>query len=214
MNGSAHVKSIDALTRFRAALCVFGDEAGQALSSIRVELDRFQDWLKHDQLAHWQHEIRVREDKLAEAKTDLHRCLAATIDPNRTPSCYQEKKVLERAKHRLEEAREKLAAVRRWIPIVERAVFEYRMKAEPLDNMLAVDLARGLAQLDRSSEQLWAYVNLAVPERVGAAESAISATAIAQSPGEAVESGKPGSAKPPAASVPAPADARKQEVAP
>ncbi|HEY2841950.1 MAG TPA: hypothetical protein VGJ26_22515 [Pirellulales bacterium] len=163
MSGAANVHSIEALDRFRAALVSFGEGADLSLTMIRMELDRFVDWLEHDQLKYWQHEIRLREDRVGEAKTDLHRCLAATIDAGRTPSCYQEKKALELAKRRLEEAQEKLAAVRRWIPPVRQAVLEYRMRAEPLASALLGDVPKAVLLLQRLTAQLASYLELSAP---------------------------------------------------
>jgi hypothetical protein len=163
MNRTANVHSIDALDRFRAALCSFGEGADLSLTMLRLELDRFVDWLEHDQLKYWQHEIRLREDRLGEAKTDLHRCLAATIDPERTPSCYQEKKAVALAKQRLEEAEDKLAAVRRWIPPVRQAVLEYRMRAEPLASALLSDLPKAVSLLEQLARRLAEYAELAAP---------------------------------------------------
>jgi len=163
MNRSANVQSIEALDRFRAALASFAQGTDLGLTMIRMEIDRFVDWLENDQLKYWQSQIRQREDRLNEAKTDLHRCLAATIDADRTPSCYQEKKLVELAKRRLEEANEKLAAVRRWIPPVRQAVLEYRMRAEPLASALLGDLPKATLLLERLAQQLVSYLELAAP---------------------------------------------------
>lgn len=163
MSRTANVHSVEALQEFRAGLCLFSDEAAQALATVRLQIDRFSQWLKHDQLTHWKHQIRVREDRVAEAKSDLHRCLAATIDPNRTPSCYQEKKLLEAAKRSLEEAEQKLAAVRRWIPIVDQAAMDYQARAEGLATALSSDLPKATAHLDRSVARLNEYLELSAP---------------------------------------------------
>lgn len=163
MTRSANVNSIAALERFRAALARFADESTQGLSAVDTQVRRFLEWLEHDQLKHWKHQIRVREDRVAEAKSDLHRCLAATIDPHRTPSCYQEKKVLEQAKRSLEEADRKLAAVKRWIPIVAQAVTDYHARAECFATVLAQDVPRAKAHLDRSLAALNDYLSTAAP---------------------------------------------------
>lgn len=163
MNRTAQVNSVDAIDRFRAALGLFGEEVGQALSAIRTDLQRFLNWLEHDQLKHWQHEIRVREERVGEAKGDLHRCLAATIDPNRTPSCLQEKKLLAAAKQRLEEAERKLSAVRHWIVVVRQAVIDYHARAEPLATAVAADVPRSMTELARTVARVNAYLELAPP---------------------------------------------------
>src|SRR5262249_3576908 len=140
-------QSLAAIDTFRAALADFGDEAGQALSNLQMDVQRFVEWLEHDQLIHWQHEIRRREERVAEAKNDLHRRLSSTIDPRHTPSCYQEKKILAAAKVRLEEAETKLAAVRRWIPQVQQAAFQFHARMQPLADALASDVPSAIAHL-------------------------------------------------------------------
>jgi hypothetical protein len=179
MRAGAHVNSIEALEHFRAALCVFGDEVGQSLATIQSEIQDFVTWLEHDQMLLWRKEVRLREDKVGEAKTDLHRCLAATIDANRTPSCYQEKKALDIAKHRLQEAEASLAAVRRWIPIVRQAVLEYGLKVEPLRSAVAADLPLATAFLGASVSRLVEYLRVAAPTAapVAAKRDATEATA-------------------------------------
>jgi hypothetical protein len=163
MREGAYVNSIEALEHLQAAMCIFGDEVEQSLATIQSEIDAFVRWLEHDQVLFWRREIRVREEKVAEAKTDLHRCLSATIDPNHTPSCHQEKKALDIAKRRLEEAEAKLAAVRGWIPIVRRAVLEYRMKVEPMRGAAATDVPMATAFLASSVSRLLEYLSLAPP---------------------------------------------------
>ncbi len=209
MSPGAHVNRIDAIDQFRAAWCAFGDELGQALAGAQTELQRFVEWLEHDQVAYWKQEIRVREAALAEAKSDLHRCLAATIDPNRTPSCYQEKKIVARAKERLEEAHEKLEAVRRWIPLVHQAVFEYRRRVEPLDSALATLVPEGKRYLEQAARRLHAYleVELASPPPLPGAEAACRETGDSSVPatrgpdGESVEKRKPEAEIPPEQAV-------------
>ncbi|MBL9125363.1 MAG: hypothetical protein JNG90_17125 [Planctomycetaceae bacterium] len=163
MNRTAQVNSIDAIDQFRAAFMLFGEEVGQALSAIHTDLQRFQNWLEHDQLKYWQREIRVREERLNEAKGDLHRCLAATIDPNRTPSCYQEKKLVALAKERLEVAERKLAAVRHWVVVVRQAIIDYHARAEPLATAVSADIPRGATELLRTVARLHAYLAAAPP---------------------------------------------------
>jgi hypothetical protein len=203
MTGAAQVKSIEALESFRAALGLFASDVDQALSASQGEIARFANWLEHDQLAFWRHELRVRDDKVAEAKADLHRCLSATIDPHRTPSCYQEKKFLEAAKRRFEEAERKLAAVRRWIPIIRQAIFEYRLKVEPLESAVAADVPRGMAVLQSSVARLEAYLHVAPPS--------VSRDSHAQSPGDSAADAQPATNTPrPENQSPAKAEASAQ----
>lgn len=163
MSGPAYVRSIDALVELRAAMAAFRDEAGQALADVRAELQRFDEWLEHDQLRYWKHQIRAREDQVVEAKLNLSRCLAATLDPERTPSCHDEKKQVAAAKRRLAEAEEKLLAVRRWIRDVRQAAIDYQARVEPLGGALEVDVPRAMGQLDRLVLRLEEYLSTSVP---------------------------------------------------
>jgi hypothetical protein len=212
MSRTAQVNSIDAIEQFRASLGVFADEVGQVLSALRTDLQRFQNWLEHDQLKYWQHQIRIREERVAEAKNDLHRCLSATIDPNRTPSCLQEKKLLAAAKTRLEEAERKLAAVRHWIQVVRQAVADYHARSEPLASVAAADVPRAQAELARTVERLNAYLELAVPTSEASASAASTSTPpTAAPPTAAPPTAAPTAAPPESQSSPEAAVDRDEE---
>ncbi|HVU88926.1 MAG TPA: hypothetical protein VHD36_16500 [Pirellulales bacterium] len=193
MRPGAHVKSIEALAAFRAALSLFQNEAEQALASIQAEIQDFVEWLEIDMMKFWRAEIRNREQHVADAKADLHRCLSATIDPHRTPSCYQEKKVLDAAKKRLREAEDKLAVVRRWIPVVRQAVVEYRMKVQPLDSALSGDTPVAMGFLDASVRRLEEYLSIAPPSGsvLEAPPEPMSPPAESRSPGPSTSSVSP-----------------------
>lgn len=156
---SAGVHSIAALRHFREALCNFGAEATSALDAIMVEIHRTQDWLEHDQLKYWQVEIRRRQEAVVNAKAELDRArIAATF--GRSPDCTDQKKALLRARQRLEEAEEKLAATKRWGRIVETEVSDFQGPAQQFSNLLAGNLPQALAELDRLSAALEAYLSL------------------------------------------------------
>ena len=163
MQSGANVKNIESIEQFRASLCIFGDEVQGALAIVQAQIGRFLDWLEHDRLPHWQREVRRREEQLADAKNDLHRALSATIDPRHTPSCHQEKKMVELAKGRLVEAEQKLNNVRRWLPIVRQAVFEYKLKSDPLASAIVSDLPRAASFLRTAVARLNEYLIVAPP---------------------------------------------------
>ncbi|MDZ4780005.1 MAG: hypothetical protein SGJ19_07120 [Planctomycetia bacterium] len=163
MNGSANVGSIAALDRFRADLLRFAQASGQTLEEVQAEANRFVDWLEHEQTAFWKQELRRCEAKVAEAKVDLLRARAATIDPEHTPSCLQERKVLEAAQRRLVATEEKLQRVRRWIPVVRQAVDDYRMQMAAFVNSLTCDVPRAVSRLRQLAERLHEYAAVAIP---------------------------------------------------
>jgi len=168
MSPNVRVQSIEGLEQFRAALVIFTDQAGQSLATVRADAERFLNWLG-EQFKYWQRQIRVRDEQLAEAKSDLHRCLSATVDAHHVPSCHQEKKLVTLAKRRLEEAEEKLSAVKRWMTIVEEAILDFQAHSEPLGSALALDMPKALAEMDRSIARLIEYTQVAPPELSAAA---------------------------------------------
>ena len=69
MAKGARVSSIDVIRRFRATLCTFIEEASMALGEAQAEVQRTLWWLQHDQVRHWQRQIRRRSEKVAQAKS-------------------------------------------------------------------------------------------------------------------------------------------------
>ena len=136
MNGSAHVQSLDALREFRLALIKFREEGSQAMAAIELEIQRAMDWLTHDRIKYWQHQIRLREDQVNEAKMALHRCKLRTNPDGTSPACDDEKKLLAKAKYLLEEAYEKLELTKKWIQVVTQEISEYRGPAQQMTQLI------------------------------------------------------------------------------
>jgi len=179
MTSTAHVRSIDSVERFRAAFSQFGEESGQALDEIRMELDRFVEWLEHDQTAYWKNEVRRCEAKVAEATVDLHRARSATIDPEHTPACLQEQKVLQVAKQRLLATEEKLQLVKRWVPAILQAARDYHTQIAPLVNYLTYEHSQGVNQLRQLIARLGDYLAVAPPTAPAISSAAVSIGATA-----------------------------------
>jgi hypothetical protein len=162
MAESADVQSLEVLRDVRAAICTFAEDAKNALADVDFEIRRMREWLSNEQRLHWQSEIRRWQQNLSMAKTELHRKKLGKFLDHR-PDTSQEEKAVRYAQARLEEAEQKLEAVRRWVPELQHAVQEYRGSSQPLASMVDVDLQRGVARLDRMVDALEAYLQVAVP---------------------------------------------------
>ncbi|HWA99166.1 MAG TPA: hypothetical protein VG713_11765 [Pirellulales bacterium] len=164
MNDAANVRSLDAVRDFRVAIAKFREQAAHALAAVDIEIARTLDWLGHDQLKYWKAEIRRREDRVNEAKMDLHRAQLCKNAAGETPACTDQKVALAKAKARLGEAEEKLEKVRQWLQIIEHEVTEYKGPAQQLANTVDTSLPRALALIDRKLVSLEEYLNTAAPE--------------------------------------------------
>ena len=162
MADQARVNSIEALRQFRAALAEFADGARNALGGIDIELRRVREWLEHEQPRYWKHQIKVWDERMAEARSSLHRKNLQRTD-GFVPDVSQEKEALRLCKQRMEEAERKLATIRRWVPQLQHAFSEFRGRTRPLADAASVDIGRMLAMLDRMIASLEGYVSTPPP---------------------------------------------------
>ena len=79
MRDAAHVTSLDALASFKAFFAEYGEQAAVALGSAESEAQRAALWVE-EMGRQWQRELRKREHKMAEAKSELVR---AELGPQR-----------------------------------------------------------------------------------------------------------------------------------
>jgi hypothetical protein len=158
MDGGAYVNSIDAVRDFRAALVTFAHEAKEALASHDLELRRSLAWLLDEQPKYWEKEQRRLDDAVTQARIELERRLNTRLPGGETPSCMEERKMLERARARHRRADEVAAAMRRYAMAAEREAEEYSGRARQLSDVLEADLPRAIAMVDRVLDSLDAYV--------------------------------------------------------
>jgi hypothetical protein len=162
MSQGANVRSIQAIRDFKAFLATFAEDARNALSSSEMEIRRTRNWLTRDQLSYWQGQIKRRNEQLAMARTELHRRRLSQQGSDAV-SDTEQKEAVRLAQRRLAEAEEKLAQVKRWVPILEHAISEYHSASQPLGDRLSGTLVNSLALLERMVMTLEAYVATQAP---------------------------------------------------
>lgn len=176
MNQGANVGSIAAVRDFRAALVTFVHDAREAVTAFDLESRRCLEWLAETAPRQWQEEGRRAEDAVTEARIELERCRASKLPGGEPRSCLEERKALERAKHRREHAADKLQLTRRWSAEAEREGREYAGRARQLESLFDAHLARAIASLDATLTALESYVaagsNWSNPDRPSAAPAA------------------------------------------
>ena len=87
-----------------------------------------------------------------------------TTSKDSRPSVVDEKKALQRAERRLEDARLKLKATKKWIRLLEREQALYKGNVSGFASAVERDLPHAVGLLKKMSENLEQYVSMAPPD--------------------------------------------------
>ena len=168
MYEQANIQSLAALKQLRAALIQFSETASLILEEANSDVQHTRSWLQNDAKRYWDKQAFLCQEEFVRAKVALSGRLAYERSVQGTPSsCVDERKALKRAQGRLDYTRKKLAAVHRWLPLLDKAHSEYRARTQRLNTALTMDLPKAWARLDKMSESLDAYVALTPPDSSG-----------------------------------------------
>lgn len=163
MSQPARITSIDVLPLLAAGLQKFRADATSALEDLEMEVRRALEWIHHDRKEYWAQEARRAYEAVTQAQLQLQQARTSRRIGGQEPACYDEKKVLEKAKRRFEIAQVKIQLVRRWGHAIDKAVDEFRRTRSQFALWLDNDLPRAVAVLDKMSEALVNYISLEAP---------------------------------------------------
>lgn len=169
MPDAANVKSIDAVNRFQAAVLGFQEDARLCVSAVELQLQKMTGWLERDRPGFWKREIENCYRELNEARVRLHRCQMRRVGDFR-PTCYEERKALEKAKRDLDFAQKQIPVVKFWNVNAQHEANEYHGRASQLTQILERDLPQLLAMLNHIIDRLEAYGNVQLPDTAVAAD--------------------------------------------
>lgn len=158
----AHIRDIQVIRDFRAALLEFIEEACSAVEAMLMDLQRSTSWIEQDCPRYWVNEVRKGFDRVAEARVSLNRCELRTVAGQRS-SCIEEKQALAKAKHRLQHAQEQVELVKRWAIKVRHDSDEFRSRMTGLRRLLEIELPRATALLEQTAAILEAYAEVTPP---------------------------------------------------
>src|SRR6185437_13196690 len=156
------VSSVDAIRAFKIAMINFAEDARNGLSSTDMEIRQAQNWLQRDQLTYWQAQVKRWQEKISNARTELHRRQLMQTNSSAVSDTEQKETVRE-AQRKLHEAEEKVQTIKRWIPLLDHAIAEYDSQAQPLGDRLSGSFVASLNVLDRMTAALDSYLALAPP---------------------------------------------------
>ncbi len=169
MSNAARIHDVESLQRFRVALATFGEEAQAALATTEIEVRRMLDWVRSDRVTYWQGRIRQLTRDLGDARTQRHRKRISAHDPRMAKDSV-EREAARNALRQLREAEERLQRTRRWIPVVQHAVDQYRGLARGLADQLENDLEASIGRIDTMLQALKAYLSTFPPSGAGPVE--------------------------------------------
>jgi len=162
MRRAADVKSINALKDAKAALVEFREVVTGALVEANAEVQRTLWWVQHDRAGHWRREVRRRTEQLSQAKSELYRAKLAAMDPH--ASCIEQKKMVEKAERRLEEAQEKIRLTQKWARVMDREMLLFRGQCQGVARAVEAELPRGEAKLEQLLDRLHEYMRVLRPD--------------------------------------------------
>lgn len=156
MAEGAHVTSVDAIEAFRVALINYMSKARPALEDAIDDVARTRDWLQHEQLRHWEHELKRRRRAVEEAEQAV---FSARIANLREVSTAETAAVM-RARRALAEAEDKMRAVKKWLRDFDNRVDPLVKQLEQVQTMLGNTTPRAVAHLAALVKTLDAYTNV------------------------------------------------------
>ena len=160
----ANVRSLDAIDYFRAHLVEFIDSGRTALSEAESDIERTRGWLERERVPHWTRQIRKRSELVSRAKSELFRKQTQATAKDSRPSVVDEKRALQRAIRRLEEAENRMRSTKRWIRMLERERALYKGNVSGFSTAVERDLPHAIGLLKKMSENLEQYVSMSPPD--------------------------------------------------
>lgn len=168
MSQSADVRSIDAIRHFYAAVVEFQEEARLCMSSLEMQLLRIMGWLEQDRPGFWKREIENCYRDQSEARVRLHQCKMRKVGDWK-PTCFEEKKDLEKAKKDLEFAQKQIPVVKYWNVNAQQEANEYHGRASRLAQMVERDIPGLMSLLLTTIDRLESYNAVQTPNAPGSA---------------------------------------------
>jgi hypothetical protein len=172
MAGQVQVEDFEVFRQFRVALLKFAQVADQSLSGAQSEIGSVHSWLENEQTTYWQGQFRKRAEAVTRAREAVRQKKLYKDASGRTPGAVEEEKILAKCMAALEQAQEKIEAVRRALPRLEKEGEMYRGGVARLSGTVSVEIPRAVALLDRLATTLEEYVQIegpsgSVPEAMG-----------------------------------------------
>jgi len=159
MADRAQVTSVEAVESFRADLIVFQNKVRSVLEEVCDEVLRAKTWVQIDRRRYWTAEARRRSGKLEKARADLSSARLSQFNESTTLPMM----MVQRAERADQEARAKLAVLKKWDRELENRTDPLLRQVTQLQWFIARDMAQAVAYLAQVVRTLEAYADVAQP---------------------------------------------------
>ncbi|MEI6074084.1 MAG: hypothetical protein WCS94_00835 [Verrucomicrobiota bacterium] len=159
MAAAAQITAVESLEAFRASLIVYLSQVRPLLDEVGNEVSRTRLWLQNDQRQFWDHERRLRERRMEEAKQELFNARLSQF--HESIALYQMN--FQRAQRAVQEAEARLAQLKKWDRELDHRAAPLLKQTEQLQGFLASDMVRAVTYLDQALKALDAYRQVAAP---------------------------------------------------
>ena len=157
MATQAQITSVEAIEAFRANLILFTSQARPALEEVSSDVLRMRLWLENEQRRFWETELRNRNKKLEQAQAEL---MTARLSQFQETTSLQQMAV-RRAQQAVQQAEDKLKALKRWHRDLENRAAPLLKEVEQLHSFLTAEMPKAVAQLVQIVRTLDAYAEAA-----------------------------------------------------
>lgn len=160
MSEVARVHNLEALKKLKHALHKFQETVNVALTDAESEMQRTSIWLETEQRTYWTSQLRKRHEAVEKAKQAVREKQLYNDASGNRSSAVDEMKVLQAAQRSLVEAEQKVAAIKKFIPRMQKQTQVYRGGVQRFASSVQSDLPVAVDKLDRMLAKLEAYVSL------------------------------------------------------
>src|SRR5579862_1285714 len=113
MAEQAKVEDLEVFRLFRVALLKFAHAAAQSLASADQQISSTHSWLENEQPTLWKGQLRKRSEAVTAAREAVRQKKLYKDASGKTPSAVTEEKMLARCVAAVEEANNKIEAIRK-----------------------------------------------------------------------------------------------------
>jgi hypothetical protein len=153
MAGQAQITSVEALEAFRSDLIVYLGQMQPVLDEIGSDVVRMKFWLQNEQHQLWEGHLRQRRRKLEEAQAELFNARLSVFQD----STMLQQMAVQKAQRAVEEAEQKMAALKKWERELETQSNPLLKMVEQLKGFVTTDLTEAVAYLTQVIKILEAY---------------------------------------------------------